>query len=1164
MKPKALPPAKINPTKLLGGSGGSLTTTIKKISSKSILDDRNFLGISIIKKQVIHINNLVKTNTLLKVKEEERKRKLSEQKRFGEKEQKLEEPKGKENKIPSLPGLPKLGFLERIKNFLFNVFLGYISLRLLPYLPKLAGVVDTIIKVQDTIIDISGKILNGLVSFVDKAYEVHDKTRKFIGNLGGDGFTKTFDGFIGAMDKVIEASIIAAIAFGELRDTGGGVGGGPGGRRGGFSGSGRTYSGGRQRGFIGNQGSTLAEQRVLSGGSRGFYFENSNRDIMKRYFQKYGRQAAIERFGEEGVRSLGGRYARSGITNLARRGLVGALGRGGTKTALRIVRPLVKNLPLIGGIMEFVLSWMSGDPVGKAAFRGVGAGLGTWVGGAIGSLIPIPGVGTAIGMWLGSEGGSALGGLLYDKIFNNKDPKEQKIEGRAQGGPITRGGRLSGPAKRIVQKPKPKRTLKVQVTEVKPGQSVGGKENIKKVFPEAETKERGKTVNPLGYMKSSYKTASSIPGLGGLATIFIKGQMGEKPSSTDYQNAASGLSAWMQTIYGTGIQRTGAAFAEGGKVDVSMFSDDIVIKNALSKAIQDTVSPKVDEMINDLRKQVGLKSITATRILENAPPEQLQPEGEYDLGEGAGGSPELRREVAKAAAELGVPAPDLLGCILAESGGISSRTNQFGCTGLIQFCPDVSGGSYKTIGGRRVSLSSLRSMSIAQQMPYVVQYLKDAGVKPGMNGYDIYSAIHAGSPGGNVVDANGVSTRGFFASNVEPLIRRARENSRLTAGSGGGSASSLAEAAKMMKGFSSASGPEGGNLACVWAVNQVYKKAGIRPPWGSSNYVPDAESAMVRSGYQRIRSGQQRPGDVYIAPGQSHIGIVLPNGNIISNSSSGAKFSWEASLSDYNNYYGGSGTFYRMPVSRGNNRRPSGTTVFVGDSIARGLSGNPGRGSNADLQQWGRSSSDVLSVIRANKDSLKNKNVILSSGILNSPSDERSVSSQLQHLKDIGAGVKLVGAPTNNRRYSYLNDKLRSIASRYNTTFLGGYSAGSDGLHPNSYSGLYRFSKGGKVHGFTRAIIGERGPEFVIDADSTRALEENYPGFLNALNKANYNDAIKVLRSYAEYEQGATIRAMVNEKMIPVPIPVASPQQSFVVISSFGESDDYMSSSYKG
>jgi hypothetical protein len=112
--------------------------------------------------------------------------------------------------------------------------------------------------------------------------------------------------------------------------------------------------------------------------------------------------------------------------------------------------------------------------------------------------------------------------------------------------------------------------------------------------------------------------------------------------------------------------------------------------------------------------------------------------------------------------------------------------------------------------------------------------------------------------------------------------------------------------------------------------------------------------------------------------------------------------------------------------------------------------------------------------------------------------------------------------------------------------------------------GSQKFEKGGKVHGFTRAILGEKGPEFVIDADSTRALEENYPGFLNALNKSNYQGALNVIRSYASYEQGATIRAIVDEKLIPVPIPVGSSQQSSMMVSIFDEVEDYMASSYKG
>jgi muramidase (phage lysozyme) len=129
----------------------------------------------------------------------------------------------------------------------------------------------------------------------------------------------------------------------------------------------------------------------------------------------------------------------------------------------------------------------------------------------------------------------------------------------------------------------------------------------------------------------------------------------------------------------------------------------------------------------------------------------------------------------------------------------------------------------------------------------------------------------------------------------------------------GASSNALANAAATMKGFSTVQGPNRGRLACVWAVNQVFKKAGMTPPWGTSDYVPTAEQSMIRAGYRQIPIGQQRPGDLYICHDQQHIGIVLPNGNIISNSTSGAKFSWEAPLSSYQSYYRGPGKFYRMP-----------------------------------------------------------------------------------------------------------------------------------------------------------------------------------------------------------------------------------------------------------
>ena len=76
--------------------------------------------------------------------------------------------------------------------------------------------------------------------------------------------------------------------------------------------------------------------------------------------------------------------------------------------------------------------------------------------------------------------------------------------------------------------------------------------------------------------------------------------------------------------------------------------------------------------------------------------------------------------------------------------------------------------------------------------------------------------------------------------------------------------------------------------------------------------------------------------------------------------------------------------------------------------------------------------------------------------------------------------------------------------------------------------GLPGFTLGG----FTGATGGfVHAGEFVIDADSTLALERGAPGFLMALNKASGSGAIDVLRSYAAYETAGTG----TETLIPLP-----------------------------
>jgi hypothetical protein len=127
----------------------------------------------------------------------------------------------------------------------------------------------------------------------------------------------------------------------------------------------------------------------------------------------------------------------------------------------------------------------------------------------------------------------------------------------------------------------------------------------------------------------------------------------------------------------------------------------------------------------------------------------------------------------------------------------------------------------------------------------------------------------------------------------------------------------------------------------------------------------------------------------------------------------------------------------------------------VGDSVARGLSGKAGEGTEKDEAKVGRSSKGVLDFIKSKGSGhFSGKTIRLSSGILNSPGDLKSVEDQLKFLKDAGAKVQLVGVPTNNPTYSPLNEKLKTLATKYGAQWMGGFEAGTDKIHPKDYATL--------------------------------------------------------------------------------------------------------------
>jgi hypothetical protein len=634
MEPKRLSPSKINPAKLLGGSSFAKKTTniSEKLKEDSITISASDL--STVKKQVFEIKDLVTSLTTLKKKKLTTERKETEREKFGEREKELEKKKKPEDNKIKLPQAPKLGFLDIVKRFVVNTLIGFVVVRLIKHLPKLIEVAKFVGGAMDFITDVGGKLLNRLATFVQKGYEAYDFTRNTLKSFGGDNALKLFDGFNDALGGIVTAALATSFAIFDMA--------------GGDSGGGDT---------------TGIKGRAPGRSSRGI-----DPKLARGYAERYGRDAAVGKFGKEGVRSLGGKYARSGVQNLARTGLVSLAGKSGAKAVLKFVKPLVNKIPIIGGLIEFGLSWALGEPVGKAAFRGIGSvllgGIGTAIGGPIGAFI-------------GAAAGGEVGGALYDLFFGNKKPAEQKVAKAAGGGqPATRGGKLVGGApKRTAPKSKAKRQISIQPTQLKPGADIGGEEKIEKVFPKSKDKNQ---VSPLDYIEKSYKNTNQDRFFGSLLNLQTKSLVGQKPSKVDYANAAQGLSNWMTMTFSDEILRTGAVYAAGGgEINADMLSKKSGdMTDAIAKSLEGSISKRLDANIDDLMKQMMLKKEETEKP---AAPSGTQPgDGEFLPGSVAGGQMTIEQLVglAKGAGFDDNEAVIMAAIAMAESSGNSKAHNK--------------------------------------------------------------------------------------------------------------------------------------------------------------------------------------------------------------------------------------------------------------------------------------------------------------------------------------------------------------------------------------------------------------------------------------------------------------------------------------------------------
>jgi predicted chitinase len=532
-----------------GGKGGAIIKpNVKMVSAKEIkalqTGDTVSPGkdpLKSIYSNVILIEKILKGNNIAdrdalkeKKKNDKKSDKAAQEKKLETKPPKIDKKKGEVMK------LPETGVFGWIKNFIGNILMGYFAVRLIKYLPQIMGLLKGLGRVVEFVTDVGMFLVDGIASFINFAYNVYDGTRNIFKSVGLEG---AFDGIM----KAVEVAI-TVLTFALGAKSLGGFGGG----RGGTAKTPKTRVRTKpQEAFQAGRPKRMQPPGTTSQGAA------------SRYARRYGEGAAKRRFGQE----AGKKAAKQ------------AAGKLGVKGAARVLGPLVKRVPVIGGLVEFVLSVVSGDSVGKAAFRAVGSGLGTWIGGALGSLIPVPFVGTAIGAFVGGAGGSELAGAMYDAFFGGKekqpDPPEEP-EAKQSGGEVGRGFQedtLRQQKKAIRKKPSYSKIKAPEGGKIKTGKKTekawwdflgwagtGGQEETMQLGPGGQMLAN-RVVN-LGNSFGEY------PYFGPILSLAAKVMLGETPNEEEYKNVGYGLNM----LIGEGVTKGKIGegikgYEDGGMID---------------------------------------------------------------------------------------------------------------------------------------------------------------------------------------------------------------------------------------------------------------------------------------------------------------------------------------------------------------------------------------------------------------------------------------------------------------------------------------------------------------------------------------------------------------------------------------------------------------------
>ena len=423
----------INPQKLLPGST-AFTASTKAASSPNARKKDFKSNVTNIKSFSIGIDKYLDRKFATDKKNFTDTKRADKKEKALKKEKTIESRKKQKNFLNSILSFKSgLGIRDSITNFLLFTGIGRL-IRLLET-PEGKRFIENALKFTGIVTQFFENIfvptVRGIIDFIDLGYKKYDEVKQIAKDLIPDEYEKYFDDFDKKFNEFVNTAIILGLAFGP---------------------AGAALLKRLKKPPVVKPRSTTSTATSSSASSAAAASTSSSQfGRTTQGFRDPSRyrlpgQARARGFNlEQARRTAPGPNVRG--PNLFRQlnaqletGTLFKRGSGlqkflfkvlktkpGLKAMGRIIRPIVRPIPLVGGLIDFALNYfLFKEPIGRAAFKAIGATLGA---GLLGGLLSVvPGVGTFIGAVGGGYAGDALGGWLYDNIFGAADKKKAAEE----------------------------------------------------------------------------------------------------------------------------------------------------------------------------------------------------------------------------------------------------------------------------------------------------------------------------------------------------------------------------------------------------------------------------------------------------------------------------------------------------------------------------------------------------------------------------------------------------------------------------------------------------------------------------------------------------------------------------------------------------------------